>query len=271
LKNEPAQTQDNQSSADRLPQTETDGQAKINLNLFDGTRKPLAANTEVLIRIIDGNQKQLFADFRKGASLQFNVPFYGNFGDQYTVIVSADRYVQAGFQPVKLTPALPRTVDLMLLPKDGDYNFFDAKWTVLGETHPVLRNLLAHGAGNEAAARDRYEQFMEDKPDSLAAFLNITTAMAGIHLPVGTPIDYLKEIIWDDAVVQDRFYAWADRDLVEQVKRAATAGFFAPEIGRDFFTKTRLRVSSRCSSAKRMYSLRFMKAAHGRSTASIAS
>jgi len=61
--------------------------------------------------------------------------------------------------------------------------------------------------------------------------------MTGIHLRVGGPLDYLKEPLWDESMVQDRFYAWADRELVDEVKRAASQGLFQPEVGSGFFHK----------------------------------
>src|SRR6266446_5219437 len=66
-------------------------QATILLNIFDGSRQPIGPGVKnLLVRIIDGNQKQLFSDFRDGSSFQFQVPFYDNFGDSYTVVRGCD-------------------------------------------------------------------------------------------------------------------------------------------------------------------------------------
>lgn len=93
-------------------------QASIVLNIFDGSRQPIGPKVKnLLVRIIDGNQKQLFSGFRNGPSFQFEVPFYANFGDRYTVIASADHHSQAGATPVNVQRALPQSVDLMLLDK----------------------------------------------------------------------------------------------------------------------------------------------------------
>jgi hypothetical protein len=70
---------------------------------------------------------------------------------------------------------------------------------------------------------------MEDKENTLACLLNLTTAMAQIHLPVGTPLDYFRLLQWD-TMQQDRFFGFADARLVDQVKRAAVQGLFAPEL-----------------------------------------
>jgi hypothetical protein len=59
--------------------------------------------------------------------------------------------------------------------------------------------------------------------------------MSQIQLPDGTPLDYIKELIWDNTMAQDRFFAWADPKLVDQVVQAAHQGAFAPEPGTAIF------------------------------------
>lgn len=61
---------------------------------------------------------------------------------------------------------------------------------------------------------------MENKAPSLASFLNLATAMSAIILPSGTPLDYIKQVIWGDAFAQDRFFGRADPALIDQVKIA---------------------------------------------------
>jgi hypothetical protein len=63
--------------------------------------------------------------------------------------------------------------------------------------------------------------------------------MSQIHLPVGTPLDYIEQLVWDKSQLQDpkqdRFFAWADAKLIDQVAQAAGQGQFAPEVGTAFF------------------------------------
>ncbi len=205
------------------------------VNVFDGTRQPIPKTIELLIRIIDGNQQPWYADYRKGPSVPFRgIPFFDNLGDNYTVIVWAEGYVQAGFTPVKILRNVWQNIDLMLIPKDAGFNFAGAQWESLRQTHPKLFELLSSDAPNEATARRRYEELMERRSPTLAAFLNIVTAMANIHLPSGTPLDYLKKLDWDE-MQQDRFFGCADQALIGQVERATKEGLFAPEIGSGFF------------------------------------
>src|SRR5712692_1887183 len=210
--------------------------ASILVNVFDGARQPLSNGGDLLVRIRDGNQREVSADFHENPSIRFQgLPFFNNFGDNYTVVVSADGFKQAGFTPVKVSPAVAQRVDVMLLPHDGHFNFRHAGWLELKDSRRPLFDLLAHGASSDQAAQDRYEQLMETNPAALAGLLNITTAMTAIHLPNGSPLDSCKEVTWDDQanfpIQQDRFYAFADIELVNQVKLANEQGTFAPAPG----------------------------------------
>ena len=202
----------------------------LQVNVFDGTRQPIAGGTNILFTITDGNQKQLVRqEYPSGTT--FQVPFYDNLGDNYTVVAYAGGYEQAGYTPVKCSPGTPQRLDVLLLKKSAGFNFAAARWDTLAASRPKLYGILAHGAATPGGARDRYTQLMETQPAVLACLLNITTAMDAIHLPVGTALDYFKEVIWDNTMAQDRFYGWADPELYNQVKLAAAQGQFVREAG----------------------------------------
>jgi hypothetical protein len=59
--------------------------------------------------------------------------------------------------------------------------------------------------------------------------------MEAIPLPVGNPLLYFKELIWDDSMAKDRFYSYADAQLYEEETVAAAQGVFAREPGFDIF------------------------------------
>ena len=194
--------------------------------VYDGTRNPLPSNISFLLRVIDGNQKELLADFISGSVHQVRVPFYDGLGDNYTIIASADNYSQAGFTPVKVKPESVSSVNLMLLPKNGKFDFQAAAWEQIRRTDPKLWMLLKGGV-TEAVAKKRYEDLMKTKPATLAGLLNLTTAMSTIALPTGDALSYLKELLWNDTVAQDRLFAYADQAVVDQLKSASTNGQFA--------------------------------------------
>jgi hypothetical protein len=200
------------------------------VSVFDGTRRLPPANKNILYRVIDGNQKEVFVDDRKQSQISFKLPFFDNFGDDYTVIVSSSGYRQAGFTPIKLSPAVSSRVDLMLIPTEAKFDFSVVSWDWMKTNLPFVASGVTDSAG-----RSRFQDLLEQKPMTLATLLNITTAMKLINLPQGTPVDYIKQILWDDSFAQDRFFAYCDPALVDQVRTAAAQGEFAPEIGPAFF------------------------------------
>jgi hypothetical protein len=204
----------------------------ITIGVFDGSRQPLAGAQQVLFTVRDGNQKQVYREFQQASSLTLkDLPFFDNFGDNYTIVAFADGYEQAGFTPVTTIPGVPVVADLMLLRKDSGFNFSQAVWETLELERPEMYSLLAAGAASRSAARNRYTDLMEGQAPALACFFNLMTAMSQIHLPSRTPVDYLKQLIWDGSMRQDRFFAWADPEIVNQVLRATAQKAFAPEPG----------------------------------------
>ena len=198
--------------------------AAIELSVFDGTRSPIDAGIELLVRIIDGNQKEIHSRFHHGPRITFGVPFRDNLADRYTVIVSADHHRQAGFTPVAVRAGERRPVDLMLLPKP--YRFAFAAWRDL----PVATRALLGAGVPPAKAQARYTRLMRERPVALAAVLNILTAASAILLGHGTVLAYLKELVWGKSMAQDRFFAFAREELLQEVKEATRQGEFVPEM-----------------------------------------
>jgi hypothetical protein len=194
----------------------------------------MPATTEVLYTIRDGNQKTVFRDYRGSQIVLPALPFYNNFGDNYTVVAWAQGYDQAGFTPVTVALNTPKRVDLMLLRKDATFHFAGATWETVQAQRPSLATLLACGTASAAAARDRYRDTVESQPAALACLLNIATATDQIHLRAGSPMQYLRQVIWDE-MKQDRFFAYATPEMLEQVREAAQQGVFAPEPGSFLF------------------------------------
>jgi hypothetical protein len=211
--------------------TMSPNESALTVRIFDGTRQPYSDKKPVLYTVIDGNQNQRFRQDENTATINFKLPFFNNFGDNYRVIASADGYYDAGYFPVPLTNAHPSQLDIMLLPKSNGFNFASARWDLVKDSLPFLSN----GVSNDEAS-NRYADLMENKPKSLAALLNITTAMSQIFLSGSdTPLTHIKQILWDDTLAQDRFFAYADAKLIDEVRAAAQRGLFAVEPGAGLF------------------------------------
>jgi len=204
--------------------------SRLQVRIFDGSRQPFAAPADFLITIFDGNQKQIHRDFHKEAILDFDCPFYDNFGDLYSVTAWCDGHRQAGFVPVKLSNETATTLDIMLVADDPGFSFVNARWAGVAGKFAFL------GSDTDAAtAQARYENLMENSPKVIACFLNLAAAMGQIFLANGTPLDYIKQIRWDRAPQQDRFFAYCDAALVGQVRDAASKGLFTRETGSAVF------------------------------------
>jgi hypothetical protein len=117
-------------------------------------------------------------------------------------------------------------VDLMLLEDKADFQF--QTWDALKESDPVISSFISTGS-TDAEAETHYDNLLQTKPAALASLLNLATAMKAIQLPNNTPLDYFKEILWDESLAQDRFFGFADKSIVDQVRRAAMEGEFRPE------------------------------------------
>ncbi|HEY0162097.1 MAG TPA: hypothetical protein VGB69_05425 [Edaphobacter sp.] len=200
--------------------------SKLRLRIFDGSRQLFSAPHNFLVRIVDGNQKQQIWKDYTASDITFDLPFFDNFGDNYSVLVSADGFKDAGFYPVKLSNAYTRTLDVMLVPKAPGFSFANARWEVIKTQYPFL----AHGIG-DAEGEERYDDLLDRSEPSLACILNIAEAMEQAALSQGTPLSYIKQLRWDGDFkpVQDRFFSWCDRALIDQVRIGASANLFSEE------------------------------------------
>lgn len=198
----------------------------LNLRIFDGTRRLFSAPAKFLVTITDGNQVQRFRDYIAENEKTFELPFFDNLGDRYTVLVWAQGYKQAGYFPVVLSNKTAVTLDIMLIANDPGFNFSAAKWNNVKASYPFLASDV-----DDATGSTRYGNFMDRQEMSLACMLNICEALNEIMLGAKTSLNYLKQICWDApyAPAQDRFFAWCDPQLITAIQNAP-AGEFAVEL-----------------------------------------
>src|SRR5216683_2489934 len=209
--------------------------AQIRLKIYDGTRQPFSERQSLLLRVHNGQTTDSFTKTLNTKSLNegeiiLNVDFFDNFADNYTVLVSADGYRDAGFFPVKVSPQDPRVVSLMLAPKDPSVEF--DPWDVLVANYPKIAQFLSLTPA-ATSAKDNYAASVEDHPKETACLLNLATAMSQLFLANGTPLDYFRGIEWT-TLAPDRFFGYVVPELVSEVK-ACVPRVFAPEIDPSFF------------------------------------
>jgi len=208
---------------------------KIILQVVNGARQPFKG--DILIRLFDGDKKKVLETTKKGPVIIMDkVPCFDNLRDDYTVLASANGFVQAGYFPAKVAPNVLRPVFLMLLPRDGSFNFNQAHWSDIGTSLPGVQQMFGADTTSVKTARDRYESLLEDRGAVAAGMWNILTAMGQLQLSSGTALSYLRQIQWD-RVQNDRFFGYADKKLIEQIQIAVAQKKFKPEIGSAMFHK----------------------------------
>ncbi len=210
------------------------GTGEILISIVNGRRLPLDPKTRLLVTAIDGRQKTVFRGFVNGGSVRMtDLAVNGNADDQFTILAAAKGQSDAGFSPVKVAAGQSRGVELMMLPREAAFTFdpFSAI-----ETLPRRADLFAFmcGLSSAAAARSRYERLssQEQGKPALACLLNIASALeqmtlVGIEATAETPAFELNPLKAFKALEparpleQDRFFAWVDRRLPEQIEKTA--------------------------------------------------
>jgi hypothetical protein len=210
--------------------------AQIRLKIYDGARQPFTEKQSVLLRVHNGQTTESFTKTLNTKSLNegeliLNVDFFDNFADNYTVLVSADDYRDAGFFPVKVSPSLVQDLSLMLVPNEPSFQF--DPWDVLTANHPKITKFLSL-TPPAGSAQDNYASVVENHPKEAACLLNLGTAMSQIFLANGTPLDYFRSIEWA-ILAQDRFFGYATPELVTEVRAMVPQKLFAPELDPQFF------------------------------------
>ena len=203
----------------------------LQIRIFDGTRQPFAAPASFRVVITDGRgQLHLDRNFPQATILVTGLPsFDGGVDGKYSVVITAQGYQDVGYQPVLVSDRVLTTLDLMLISNNPGFSFVNARWPAAKQAYPFL----SLATEDPVAAQRRYEDLLEAELP-LACFLNIVEAMSQIVLPQQTPLDYLKLVYWEGTYAnaappaQDRFYAWCDKGLVDQVRQATQAGIFVP-------------------------------------------
>jgi hypothetical protein len=223
--------------------------ANIILNVYDGRRQLLDKAVRWSVQAIDGRGRDpanfhSFPEFRGGSQL-LSVPFFDNFGDNYTIIVTADGFQTGAWRPVTVSGSGPVTAEILLLPNKSALDF--VTWDQLKQSRPnVARMIRACYGYDDATAVAAYASGCKNRPASIACFLNLVTAMADMQLPSKkNPLDYYWNVGWpqqgdpttpdwiqqfDSVMKQDRMFCYVDQAILADVQEANRLGAFSKEL-----------------------------------------
>ncbi len=201
--------------------------AKATIVLNDSTGQQMTQALDVLIGV-KNNQDIDQSFWSKGPVIQLDLPFHDGPGDHYIVNAWAKGYRGTG-DFVKANPKVHPTFKFLMIPVPTKVVF--PAWAELKAKNPKAAELLGLGLTTETDAQQRYLDLQQrNRSAALTCFLNLTAAMD--ELVVGgqkTPLDYLKEIEWDNTFAQDRFFGYVDKALIPAIVAAAKDGEFAEE------------------------------------------
>jgi hypothetical protein len=207
----------------------------IHFTIVDGRRQPLSANTQILIRLLNGAQTINPQWATGGDILVKGMPFLDAGNDAYNVFVHANGYNDS-VTPyrVQIAPGATAEVALLATPAQGQFHF--QPWQTFQNVDARILRLVTNGAAGNAA--QRYADNIEGHPMEMGALLNLATAIRDIPLDDNTsPLDnYYWEVIWD-LLAPDRFYAWVDARLADRIATLADLHAFAPENDPAFWHK----------------------------------
>jgi hypothetical protein len=190
--------------------------ASLRLNIVDGAQRPIGKKTELLVSVIDGQQKRLVSRFFTSGVIQINgLPMHGTSADRYTVLVSAKGHVDAGVTPFTPRDGEVNTLDLMLLPRGGTPQF--RSLAQIQEQHPDVHRIF-RGDRSLADAEKAFRDLQQSKPLALACFMNVCTALDKLSLATAAgataaPLSSFVALHPTRPFEQDRFYVLVNEDL----------------------------------------------------------
>ena len=199
--------------------------AALTITLALSAETPFTETKDMLVRVMNDHDVS-FSKWAITPALNVTVPFHNGPGDDYRVVVHVKGYKDAGAF-FTADPKVHKILTMLMIPDHPQLTF--PTWAELQEKFPTTAKLVAGGVG-EAEAQARYVALGKNKPLALASLMNLSAAMSELELGSGkTPMDFIKEVIWDDTLAQDRFFGYADPTILPLVRAAAADGEFAQE------------------------------------------
>ena len=107
----------------------------LEVSVYDGTRALLTPDVDLDV-LRNGRAPQSLPQSVRAPSIRFTgLDDYDDTLTTYSVLVSADGYQGAGFYPLKLRAGQDVRLDLMLIPKAFRFDFGQANWDNLKQSH----------------------------------------------------------------------------------------------------------------------------------------
>lgn len=198
-------------------------QGSVMINLYDGAMQPFTVRA--LLNVQNGQDVHMPPKDVNEPNIYIELPFHNGIGDEYTIVLSAKGYRDAGYF-VKLNSDVLSVVKLVMIRKEPAFKFLG--WQELTSKYPLISQFLSTGL-DQSAAEAHYISVQKTNPKALACLLNLTVAMSEIDLGGKSPLTFFREICWDKTMAQDRFFGFVDPAIIPAVRAEAEKGAFAEE------------------------------------------
>jgi hypothetical protein len=188
----------------------------LDLLVLNGEREPITIPT-VWIRVLDANNKLVFHGLVQLTNGVGAIPNQHSFSFPLKISVSQKGYRASQIQGVLETAG---QISITLVDKHATFDFLYPSLEQMQAAQPQLSALIV-GFDSQADAENRYSVWKNTQQKQLAALLNLSTALE--QLPSGSLLPYYKEVV---SIQQDRFFAYADADLLAAVQSLYDQGLF---------------------------------------------
>ncbi len=199
--------------------------APVTITFFSSAENACTTPLDGMLTLLNDHEISRKFSFTE-PSLNLTLPFHDGPGDAYRLVARVPGYYDCGGF-VHVNPKVHHTVSLLLIPQGPTLKF--PGWGDLLERFPSTARVIAAGV-SESEAAQRYATLAAKNPLALASLMNLCAAMQTLSLGGGeTPLDFIREVVWDDTLAQDRFFAYSDPAILPLVQAAALEGEFQQE------------------------------------------
>jgi hypothetical protein len=214
-----AQPPPTQTKAESQPLTQTNERIQTTLTvvLYDGDQH-LFSNRNAEVTVVDEKSGESRTSLYHGGALSLTFADSGGEAQTCTISVHAPGFKSTETKHLRIENGGNTSISLMLVPRHAGLDMDQAHWQDLTREDPELMSrLLCNNQGPQDCS-STYEQILRQQPDNLAALINISVALQQIQIGGRSAFSYYQSIGLDHSLFRDRFFAYVDKALLQQLK-----------------------------------------------------
>jgi uncharacterized protein len=184
--------------------TRTGPSLTVILNLFDGTRRPLADSVPVHIELENPYEGPIANRDATGPTHKFGgLPWHGNAAAKVFVSVTAKGYFPVKHELPEVIRDDVQNANLMLIPERNETRAYD--WQALSACCPNLTSFFSQDTTSASEAETRYRALALNTPDILANVLSVMKLLEILSL-----LGDVRALDFESKMTSSSFTIWAD-------------------------------------------------------------